>query len=184
MTKFLDLRFAPGSLTGFTPRGIAGFGDLRPAAVVRELIQNSLDATAEAGETSAIVRFRLTQVRTDDIPGIRSYKKAFFEAVQSNKRSNNGTLPSQAARVVQVIREALDRDKQDVLSVLDNGIGLNEARLTALLSDGMSVKSDAATGTFGNGHSVVIPASDFRYVLYGGVTNSYKKLVTSSPKAS
>ena len=176
MTKLLDLRFAPGSLTGFTPRGIAGFGDLRPAAVVRELIQNSLDATAEAGETSAIVRFRLTQVRTDDIPGIRSYKKAFFEAVQSNKRSNNGTLPSQAARVVQVIREALDRDKQDVLSVLDNGIGLNEARLTALLSDGMSVKSDTATGTFGNGHSVVIPASDFRYVLYGGVTKEEERI--------
>ena len=57
----LDLKFGPGSPTGFTPAGIASFGDLRPAAVVRELIQNSLDAAVEAGEKTAIIRFRLNR---------------------------------------------------------------------------------------------------------------------------
>ena len=176
MKKPLDLHFGSGSPTGFTPAGIAGFDDLRPAAVVRELIQNSLDAAAEAGEKTAIVRFRLTQGKTADIPGIQSYRKTFDEAVQSQKRSNGGALSSPAARVVQVISDALARDDQDILSVLDNGIGLNETRLTALLSDGVSAKSSAATGTFGNGHTVAIPASELRYVLYGGVTNGGHKI--------
>lgn len=172
----LDLRFAPGSRTGFTPRGIASFGDLRPAAVIREIIQNSLDAADEAGRRTAIVRFRITQGQTIDIPGIESYAEAFIDAVRCNESSNNGRLPSQAKRVVTVIGQALATRTHDILSVLDNGIGLNDARMTALLSDGLSVKSDAATGTFGNGHSVVIPSSDFRYVLYGGVTDGGKRI--------
>ena len=42
--------------------------------------------------------------------------------------------------------------------------------MSALLSDGINAKSGGTAGTFGNGHSVVIPASNLRYVLYGGVT--------------
>ena len=38
-----------------------------------------------------------------------------------------------------------------------------------MLSDGTSAKQDAATGSYGNGHMVAVPASDLRYVLYGGV---------------
>ena len=166
----LDLKFGPGTFAGFTPKGIASFSDLRPAAVVRELIQNSLDAAVEAGENTAIVLFRLTRSKTSDIPGIKSYRKAFNAAVQSQKDKNRGALPSQAQRVVSVIERALKQDESDTLSVLDNGVGLDETRMNALLSDGVSAKDESATGTFGNGHSVVIPASDLRYVLYGGIT--------------
>ena len=168
----LDLRFGPGTSTGFTPAGIASFSDLRPAAVVRELIQNSLDAAVEAGEKTAIVRFRLTRSKTSDIPGIKSYRKAFHAAVRSQKDSGGGALPSQAARVVDVIERALNQEEHDTLSVLDNGVGLDETRMNALLSDGVSAKGGGATGTFGNGHSVVIPASNLRYVLYGGITEN------------
>ena len=37
-----DLRFGPGTSGGFTPAGVAAFDNLRPAAVVRELIQTRL----------------------------------------------------------------------------------------------------------------------------------------------
>lgn len=166
----LELRFGPGSPSGFTPAGIAGFGDLRPEAVVRELIQNSLDAAVEAEVKTAIVKFRLTRRKTRDIPGIQSYREAFRDAVNCQKDRGSGVLPSQAQRVVHVIENALGQDDQEILSVLDNGIGLNATRMNALLSDGISAKGGAATGTFGNGHSVVIPASNLRYVLYGGIT--------------
>lgn len=168
--KLLDLRFGPGSSTGFTPAGIAGFGDLKPSAVVRELIQNSLDAAVEAGEKTAIVRFRITRRKTRDIPGIQSYREAFYAAVKSQETNNGGTLANQAQRVVDNIEKTLEQDEHDTLSILDNGIGLNKTKMAALLSDGVSAKGEGATGTFGNGHSVAIPASDLRYVLYGGIT--------------
>ena len=172
----LDLRFGPGSRSGFTPSGIARFSDLRPAAAVRELIQNSLDAAVEAGVATATVRFRLTRSRTRDIPGMKAYRKAFDAAVGTHEKTGGGTLPSQAKRVVQVIYDAVNNDEQDILAVLDNGIGLDQSRLTALLSDGVSAKDGAATGTFGNGHSVAIPASDLRYVLYGGITANGERI--------
>ena len=172
----LKLRFGPGSPSGFTPSGIASFSDLRPAAVVRELIQNSLDAAVEANVGTAVVRFRLTRRKTSYIPGIREYQRAFLAAVDNHKRMGGGELPSQAQRVVQVMQAAAFRDEQDILSVLDNGIGLNETRMTALLSDGVSAKGEAATGTFGNGHSVAIPASDLRYVLYGGLNSKQDRI--------
>ena len=172
----LDLRFGPGSPSGFTPSGIAGFSDLRPAAVVRELIQNSLDAAVEANVPKAKVRFQLTHEKTRDIPGMKAYKKAFLDAKRTHKDMGGGMLPSQAARVVKVMEKALMQDGHEVLSVLDNGIGLDTAKMTALLSDGVSAKGGTATGTFGNGHSVAIPASNLRYVLYGGITKTGERI--------
>ena len=48
--------------------------------------------------------------------------------------------------------------------------------MNALLSDGISAKGSNATGTYGNGHSVAIPASNLRYILYGGVTANGRQI--------
>ena len=165
-----DLRFGPGTSGGFTPAGVAAFDNLRPAAVVRELIQNALDAARNAAISPAVVRFRLTRVSRDSVPGIKSYENAFAKAVETQEAMMGGPLTGQAELTVETIRNALGQDEMDVLSVLDNGVGLDEQRMNALLSDGVSVKDGAATGTYGNGHSTAIPASDLRYVLYGGLT--------------
>ena len=161
-----DLQFGMSTdRTGFTPAGIAAFSDLRPAAVVRELIQNSLDAALiEAEEPRAHVRFERSACTLDDIPGIDSYRLAFRRAVEEQP-------PSGGARaVVDRIERTLRQESHDVLCVTDNGVGLDGKRMSALLSDGVSAKSGNASGTFGNGHSVVVPASNLRYVLYGGLT--------------
>ena len=164
------LQFGPaGNSAGFTPAGIAAFNDLRPAAVVRELVQNALDAAQEADQKKAIVRFRLSTMATDDIPDIDAYETAFDAAVETQTDMGNGRLPAKAKSVVRTIDRALKKDEQQVLSVFDNGIGLDEHRMNALLSDGVSAKGGKASGTYGNGHSVAIPASDLRYLLYGGV---------------
>ena len=171
-----DLHFGPGTSTGFTPAGIAAFDNLRPAAVVRELIQNALDAARKARARRALVRFQLTRAQRDEIPGIASYEKAFDRAIRTQTEMTGGTLARQAELVVARMRDALQSDELDVLTVLDNGVGLDEERMNALLSDGVSVKDGDATGTYGNGHSTAIPASDLRYVLYGGVTADGKKI--------
>ncbi len=171
-----DLRFGPGTSVGFTPAGVAAFDNLRPAAVVRELIQNSLDAARNAQVSPAIVQFRLTRVPKGDIPGIKSYESAFTKAVETQEAMTGGQLAGQAKLTAETIRKALDKDELDVLAVLDNGVGLNKQRMNALLSDGVSVKDDAATGTYGNGHSTAIPVSDLRYVLYGGLTEGGNRI--------
>lgn len=160
-----DLQFGPNSdQAGFTPAGISAFSDLRPSAVVRELIQNSLDAALiEARESRAIVRFERSTCRLDDIPGIESYRFAYGQAVEQHS-------PSGSARaVVDRIKRTLEQEVHDLLCVTDNGVGLDARRMSALLSDGVSAKGGNASGTFGNGHSVVLPASNLRYVLYGGL---------------
>ena len=161
-----DLRFGTSTdQVGFTPAGIAAFSDLRPAAVVRELIQNSLDAALiEAGEPCARVRFQKSSCILNDIPGIDSYRHAFKQA--ENEHPSSGS----ARTVITRIKKTLLEKSHDLLSVTDNGVGLNGWRMSALLSDGVSAKAGNASGTFGNGHSVIIPASNLRYVLYGGLT--------------
>ena len=161
-----DLQFGHSTdRAGFTPAGIAAFSDLRPAAVVRELIQNSLDAALiDAREPCARVRFERGTCTLDEIPGVGSYRGAFQKALKEHP-------PTGSARpVVERIKRTLEQESHEVLSVTDNGVGLDGRRMSALLSDGVSAKSGKASGTFGNGHSVVVPASNLRYVLYGGLT--------------
>ena len=171
-----DLLFGPGASSGFTPTGIAAFDNLRPAAVVRELIQNALDAARAARVRTARVHFELTRVRRDAIPGMQQYEQTFTKAIETQRAMSDGSLARQAELVVKRIRDALDQDEVDVLTVFDNGIGLDESRMNALLSDGVSVKDGAATGTYGNGHATAIPASDLRYVLYAGITEDGRRI--------
>ncbi len=171
-----DLHFGPGNSSGFTPAGIAAFDNLRPAAVVRELIQNALDAAHIAGVMPARVRFQLTRTRRKAIPGIANFEKAFAKAIKTQTDMAGGSLARQAELLVARIQGALAADEVDVLTVLDNGVGLDEERMNALLSDGVSIKDGDATGTYGNGHSTAIPASDLRYVLYGGITAQGKRI--------
>ncbi|MCY4152763.1 MAG: hypothetical protein OXE94_11085 [Aestuariivita sp.] len=167
-----DLRFYGPSFsrTGFTAAGISAYDDLHPPAVVRELIQNAIDAGTEAQVDKTIVRFRLDRVSRDRIPGINAYQRAFRAAIECQQDDQTGSLPGQAKIITDRIERALKCDDLDVLSVIDNGIGLDQRRMTAILSDGVSVKGRQASGAFGNGHFTVVPASDLRYILYGGIT--------------
>ena len=161
--------FSSVDKSGFTSSKGNFRWDEDPSAIMRELIQNSLDARYPSEK--AIVQFILDEVDTVDIPGIDSYRKAFKRAVQFEKDANNGKLTSKTKMIVDRISRDLEKKTQRILIVQDNGIGLNKKAMDALLSDGRSHKpgSDTSSGTFGIGHLAVFAISNLRYLLYGSV---------------
>ena len=179
-----DLIFSPSSqMEGFTSAVVQAFNDLNPAVIVRELIQNSLDAVSEAGREKTTVHFELEKVPLNSVPGIKKYRKV-VERVKTDQieyfENGNSEFPDHANPVLDAIDGCLNEGEGqiEVLSILDNGIGLNEQRMNGLLADGMSIKSGASSGAVGNGHSTAIPASDLRYVLYGGVSADGRKIAS------
>ena len=165
---------------GFTPYNTSSFSDLRPARIVRELIQNSLDAAVEAGEDTAIVRFQVDKISRREIPDAKGYENAFKKAVEYQAKINHGKLPDAAQQVVAQITSGLkdlDDGKAALLSIMDNGIGLDTRRMNSLLGDGASAKPSDSSGSYGNGHLAPMPLSDIRYMLYGGVTQDGERIV-------
>ena len=173
------LHFGPGDVSGWTPVGLSGYRAMKPTAAIRELIQNGLDAASDAGVAPARMRFHVEECQTSDVPGIDSYQAAFCEAQESQHEFFKGQIPDNAKSIIKDISDCLEKSTCKVLHILDNGIGLDKIRMEALLGDGMSVKDPNASGSYGNGHVVAFPASDLRYVLYGGLfaqNQSHKRI--------
>ena len=126
--------------------------------------------------------FRVETYKTRDIPGYEAYRQAFQNAQKAQKKLMGGNLPDNAKTIIQEIDSCLAEETCEVLHVLDNGIGLNEKRMEALLADGISAKDEGASGSYGNGHIVAFPASNLRYVMYGGLfseANQQAKMLCS-----
>ena len=176
------LKFGPASsIDGFTQYITADFSDLRPARIVRELLQNSLDAAAEVREATAQVRFQVESICYRDLPDAKGYENAFQKAVKHHKKHGglHGGLSDPAQEVVDRIESGLEAIKAgdaELLSVVDNGIGLNKDRMNRILADGYSGKSDVASGSYGVGHLAPFALSDLRYALYGGVIANGRRI--------
>ena len=166
------------SLVGFSSLKTARFNNLPPARIVRELVQNALDAAKEAGVTPAIIRFGVRKANRSDIPDFQGHSRAVQEAMQHHKKESGGKLPEPAQEAVYRINGGLDavkRGKALLLSATDNGIGLDAKRMQSLLGDGASAKPDPLTGAYGVGHLAPLALSDIRYMLYGGITRAGKR---------
>ena len=168
MDRQASLRFLPsGTPEGFASKAVSSDNDANPSVIVRELIQNSLDATAPRGN-QVQVDFVFDELPVSAIPGIDVFRSAFHAAKRTNAHS-----PEAAEAQIERITESLNKDLIPVLQIIDNGVGLDTLRTNALLSDGLTNKvgEDAkSAGSYGLGHYTAFPASDLQYVLYGGVT--------------
>ena len=164
------LVFSPtGRHQGFNAKAMSSVDDLQPTRFVRELLQNSLDAGVEANRKVVYVRFKVTTIQGTEIPDLDGYERALDAAVQTH-----GRQAQRAREIVDRMRTAIEDGKPDgrglwCLSILDNGIGLDQRRMTAILGDGAPQKEHDALGSFGVGHFAPIATSDLRYALYGGV---------------
>ncbi|MDE2763602.1 MAG: hypothetical protein OXQ94_03895 [Gemmatimonadota bacterium] len=135
-----------------------------PEPVVRELLQNCLDAAVAAKRQCAEIDFTIRNEQLDSIPGIDQYCEHFEDAARQRAQGKQGHAEVQ---VIAQIRQVLSSPEITVLSCRDNGIGLNHDRMGRLLTEGDTDKHDGA-GAFGVGHLTAFAASTLRFVFYAG----------------
>ena len=162
------------SQSGFTNASTSTSNDKDSSVIVREVLQNSYDsAIEEANESIAKVKFIIETIEKSDIPGITEYENALVSISNEDLSGNE-----QEADILNVIKEELDNSEITVLHIVDNGIGFNQQKLVAVLSDGISDKANPENsgGSYGNGHFSAYNASNLRYVLYGGKSREGEKI--------
>ena len=160
-----DLVFPAGQPQGFSTLAMTQW-DGNPEPIVRELLQNCLDAAAEIDSETAEVEFAIRRVPLDQLPGIESYRKHFEEAVAERERENGQGAAERL--VIQRIRRIIDEGHVRLLVCRDNGVGLDPGRMRRLLTEGNTDKGKGGAGAFGIGHLTAFAGSDLRYVLYAG----------------
>ena len=173
-----DLYFSESSdVVGFTSAETSHFNDADSMTIIRELIQNSLDAVREDGRNNLNVLFKLEKCAIKDIPSIDTYKKRFELAVSTQRKISENKIPDKAQQVIDTIYKELKKEDTNILFIMDNGSGLNEKRMGALLASGISEKAGSgASGSYGVGHLSVLPASNLRYTLCGGIYGDGEKI--------
>ena len=166
--------FHGGKFIGFRASGLSAYDNVDPHTVIRELVQNSLDASNERSVTRVV--FEIEDVKTDSIPARSQYKQHLLAAIKTQRKKNN---LEQAQSIVDGMKSSIDADTVSVLWVYDNGAGLDNNGMENLLGDGQSAKADEITaGSYGNGHMTSFPASEMRYVLYGGVNRKEGRIIS------
>ena len=170
-------------MLGFTASKLAdqqqGF-----AIPIRELMQNSLDASREAKNNRCEVNVYIESINKDQIPRIDEYCRVLDQAIKTQKEF--GSYQNQQRQVVEKIRESLSQETIPIMTFMDNGAGLTRLKLDALLSERSHKESDNSSGgSYGVGHLSAYSLSSLRYVLY---TSRYKdsagkinSLFTGSP---
>jgi len=176
-----DLYFRLGEMKGFTAIELANKSE-GYANPIRELLQNSLDASRETGQEKCEVDIYIQTIDKLEIPHIDKYEEILHKAIKTQR--NQKSLNANNQRVVDRIKNTLDEQKVKVLMFADNGTGMNTDKVNAILT-GMSVHdNEEAGGSFGVGHLSSYSLSSLRYVLYatkyqqGGKSAS---LFTGSP---
>lgn len=164
----MNLEFVRAAkMSGFRASGLSAYNNVDPHTVIRELMQNALDAAMQARRDIVRVVFEIDRVAPSEVPALSQYKEHLECAIETQRRKRN---LAQSQSIVDAMRTAVNADHMSVLWVVDNGIGLNAQGMEDLLGDGQSGKADESTaGSYGNGHMTSFPASDLRYILYGGV---------------
>lgn len=170
-TDSADLYFGPTHRpVGFTNDALAQYdGSAEP--IVRELIQNSIDAAYHANKEVADVKFIITEIPNTELPGWSTYKKAFDQALRYRKKWNNGNPSHDERMIISRIKRVTSQESIPLLLCIDNGCGLSGRRMDRLLTPGNTDKGEGGAGSYGLGHHAAFSASDLRYVLY---TSQYK----------
>ena len=178
-----ELYFRLGKVEGFTASSVADKkeGYTNP---IRELLQNSLDASREAGNAKCVINIHIETISKSQIPHINDYEKILDKAIKTQQEKNS--FNANASRAVAAIKQALDQQDIPILMFSDNGKGMSSEQIDAIF-DERSIKGDekGSVGSFGVGHLASYSLSSLRYVLYATKyhdgNGGAKTLFTGSP---
>ncbi len=162
------LYFRTGEPEGFTSKKLADkkSGYTNP---IRELLQNSLDASKEAGNSKCEINIYIESIDKLAIPHIKNYERALDTAIKYHK--SVGSYNHNAKQIVNVIQQELKKDKLQILMFVDNGTGMSPKILNGLISERSVKSSEGSGGSFGVGHLSPYFLSSIRYVLYASKYN-------------
>ena len=170
-----ELYFRAGDEEGFTAKKLADKKE-GYANPIRELLQNSLDASKEAKNKICEISIYIEDINKNNIPHIKEYENILNQSIEFHK--GEGSYGHNAQQTVNFIQEALKKDNLKILMFVDNGIGMTPKILNGLISE-RSVKSDESSGgSFGVGHLSSYFLSSLRYVLYASKYNDNSKTKT------
>ena len=172
-------RFPPrnGGIDYINDPSSAHFSDAPIAKLVRELIQNSLDAKHDGFRDPVTVTFTETSVKRKLIGGaaLQRHLQSCLERATGDNRSD---LVGTYANALSVIK------RRDIpcLKVQDTGtMGLNDARWKALVTQEGAVSKGrgAPGGSYGIGKNAILNVSDIQTVFYSTrLVEGRKGLVT------
>lgn len=176
-----ELYFRLGETEGFTSKKLADkkSGYANP---IRELLQNSLDASKEAGNKKCEINIYIESIKKSDIPHIKSYKNYLNQAISFQQ--SVGSFGHNAEQTVSFMEEALKQDELDVLMFVDNGIGISPKILNGLIGDRSVKSNESSGGSFGVGHLSPYFLSSLRYILYASKykeNSKVKNLFSGAP---
>lgn len=172
-------RFPPrnGGIDYVNDPSSAHFSDDPIAKLVRELIQNSLDAKHDGFDEPVTITFSETSVKRGLIGGaaLQRHLQSCLDRATDDDRSDMVDVYANALAVIK--RRAIP-----CLKVQDTGtMGLNDARWKALvLQEGaVSKGSGAPGGSYGIGKNAILNVSDLQAVFYSTrLVEGRKGLVT------
>ena len=176
-----ELYFRLGKIEGFNASSVADKKE-GYATPIRELLQNSLDASREANNGECKINIYIETISKSQIPHIDDYKKILTKAIETQGRIKS--LNINANQVVKVIKKALEHEDITILMFSDNGIGMSLERINAIFDERSIKGGEWAGGSFGVGHLSSYSLSSLRYVLYATKyqdNGDIKTLFTGSP---
>jgi len=177
-----ELYFRLSDMEGFTSTKLANGAEEGFSIPIRELLQNSLDASVKAGNEKCEIDIYVKKIPKDETPHIKEYEEVLKLAIKTQKEESPYNVKSENA--VGSIKAALNNDSLDVLMFVDNGEGMNGKVLEGLLAE-RSMKTEEASGSYGAGHITSYHLSSLRYVLYAtkyrDENEAIKTLWTGSP---
>jgi len=174
MAPTKEWRFPPrngGEITGFNNAALDHFKGQRLSSMVREVIQNSLDAPKIDEKQPVKVTFKLHNIPKKEAPEISLLRRHLF-ACQAEAKTQN--LDAAAKFYDNAIRRVESEAEIKVLAIHDsNTKGLtgptdkNYGAWAALVKGtGVSQKQSNSLGSFGHGSKAPFSLSDIRSVFY------------------